>query len=267
MHPDVLTIDGYRYSTHDARATITNLGAWWDQLAAGRACPPAFDDLAERQAALLAEALHEPLPDDDHRRNISVLGRSAYAAIGDGRLDPERVLALSLDLVHEASSVLRAAGAMPETALGRLDQINVSDGGVPKRPVATASVDRGGVAGDRQAARQHHGRPWQAVCLWSAEVIDDLATAGHPIGYGACGENLTVRGLPWAEVRSGVRLAIGPVLLEASLFSLPCTKNAQWFLDGDFQRIHHERGPVSRIYATVLEAGAIATGDVVVLEP
>ena len=76
-----------------------------------------------------------------------------------------------------------------------------------------------------------------------------------------------MRGLPWTEVRSGVRLAVGPVLLEASLFSLPCTKNAQWFLDGDFQRIHHERGPVSRIYATVLEPGAIATGDVVVLEP
>ena len=31
--------------------------------------------------------------------------------------------------------------------------------------------------------------------------------------------------------------------------------------------MHHERGPVSRMYATVLEAGRIATGDGVELVP
>jgi hypothetical protein len=31
--------------------------------------------------------------------------------------------------------------------------------------------------------------------------------------------------------------------------------------------MHHERGPVSRVYATVLSGGEVRTGDPVVLEP
>jgi hypothetical protein len=31
--------------------------------------------------------------------------------------------------------------------------------------------------------------------------------------------------------------------------------------------MHHERGPVSRVYATVLQPGVIAVGDAAVLEP
>jgi MOSC domain-containing protein YiiM len=138
---------------------------------------------------------------------------------------------------------------------------------VPKRPADRVDVDENGLAGDRQAARRHHGRPWQALSLWSAEVIDAFAADGHPISYGSCGENVTVRGLPWADVRCGVRLAIGPVLAQVSLFALPCAKNAQWFTDRDFTHMHHERGPVSRVYASVLHGGEISTGDPVLLEP
>jgi MOSC domain-containing protein YiiM len=262
-----LTVDGYEYTPHDARATITNLGAWWSLLAEGRACPPTFDALRAQQAALLADALGDPAGGEAPTAAIERLGRRAYTAIGEGALDPAVVLGPSLRLVSQAASELRSHGALPATTTGTLVQINVSDGGVPKRRVESAALDRHGLVGDRQAARQHHGRPWQAVCLWSTEVIDALAAEGHPIVYGACGENLTVSGLPWADVRPGVQLSVGPVLLEASLFSLPCAKNAQWFSDRDSTRIHHERGPVSRIYATVVEGGEVRTGDDVVLEP
>jgi MOSC domain-containing protein YiiM len=270
-----LTVEGHRYTAHDARATITNLGAWWAQLLAGRGTLPDVDGLLNEQVALLAHALHRPAPSSGASSSsaataieaIGVLGREAYTAIGDDQLDPALVLGPSLRLLERATDALRAAGRLPARATGSVVQLNVSDGGVPKRPVDSAEVDEGGLVGDRQAARRHHGRPWQAISLWSAEVIDAFAAEGHPVGYGRCGENVTVRDLPWADVRCGVRLTIGPVVAQVSLFALPCAKNAQWFSDGDFTHMHHERGPVSRVYATVLTGGEVTTGDPVVLEP
>jgi MOSC domain-containing protein YiiM len=270
-----LTVEGHRYTAHDARATITNLGAWWAQLLAGRGPVPDVDGLLAEQVALLADALHQPAPVSGAStsstataiESISALGREAYVAIGEDRLDPALLLGPSLGLLDRATEALRTAGRLPARATGSVVQLNVSNGGVPKRPVDSIEVDEGGLVGDRQAARRHHGRPWQAVSLWSAEVIDAFAADGHPIGYGRCGENVTVRGLTWADVRCGVRLAIGPVVAQISLFALPCAKNAQWFSDGDFTHMHHERGPVSRVYATVLTGGEVKTGDPVVLEP
>jgi MOSC domain-containing protein YiiM len=151
--------------------------------------------------------------------------------------------------------------------VGSVAQLNVSQGGLPKLPVPRVSVGWRGVVGDRQATRVHHGRPWQALCLWSTEVIAQLHAQGHPIAAGLAGENITLTGLPWSELRPGVRLRIGTVLCEVSLYALPCFQNTAWFLDGDFQVMHHERGPVSRVYATVLEPGEVAIGDDAVLEP
>jgi MOSC domain-containing protein YiiM len=270
-----LTVDGYRYTAHDARATITNLGAWWAQLLAGRGTVHEIDGLLDEQLTLLAHALHRPSPLFDASASgrwaaiegIGALGRDAYTAIGDGRLDPALLLGPSLRLLDRATDALRAAGRLPPRSSGSVVQLNVSEGGVPKRPVESVQIDETGVVGDRQAARRHHGRPWQAVSVWSAEVIDAFAADGHPIGYGRCGENVTVRDLPWADVRCGVRLAIGAALVQISLFALPCAKNAQWFSDGDFSHMHHERGPVSRAYATVLTGGEVRIGDPVVLEP
>jgi MOSC domain-containing protein YiiM len=133
--------------------------------------------------------------------------------------------------------------------------------------VERVEVDLGGAAGDRQASRQHHGRPWQALCLWSMEVIDDLRADGHPIDAGSAGENLTVRGIDWAGIRTGVQVQVGEVVCEVSAPTLPCSKNRQWFRDGDWNHMHHDRGPVSRAYATVLRPGTIAVGDDVTLLP
>jgi len=94
-----------------------------------------------------------------------------------------------------------------------------------------------------------------------------LPVSGAVIAPGRAGENITIRGLPWNEVRAGVRLQIGTVLCEVSCYALPCNSNKPWFLDGNFNLMHHERGPVSRVYATVLRPGVIAVGDAAVLEP
>jgi MOSC domain-containing protein YiiM len=154
------------------------------------------------------------------------------------------------------------------TTEGVVAQINASAGGVPKLPVPAALITMHGLTGDRQANRRHHGRPWQAVCLWSADVIDALAADGHPIAYGSAGENLTVRGIDWSLIRPGLRIQVGSALLETTPYAVPCQQNAQWFSDGQFRRIAHELAPGrSRIYARVLGMGRVRTRDAVVVEP
>ncbi len=54
---------------------------------------------------------------------------------------------------------------------GRVVQINVSDGGVPKRPIERGRVGPLGLAGDGHRDRRHHGGPDRALCLLSLEVI------------------------------------------------------------------------------------------------
>lgn len=173
-----------------------------------------------------------------------------------------------VDALHAAGRTLAAACVPPTHGTGVVVQLNVSDGGVPKKPVDEVQVGGRGIVGDRQASRKHHGRPFQALCLWSAEVIERLAAEGHPIAPGLAGENVTVSGIDWAGLRAGVRLRIGSVVAETSAWSIPCKKNAPWFLKGDFNRMHQDREPgVSRIYTWVVEPGAISVGDEVVIEP
>lgn len=196
-------------------------------------------------------------------RDATVLDALVPQLTGDVATDLELVWAAWL----AAGPALRAAGQMPPTATGSVVQVNVSNGGLPKLPQPEVRVGWRGVEGDRQATRVHHGRPFQALCLWSAEVIAAFQADGHPIAPGLAGENITMRGIPWADVRPGVRLQVGSVLCEVSSYALPCFQNKGWFVGGDFEVMHHERGPVSRVYATVLQPGTVAVGDAVVLEP
>ena len=146
--------------------------------------------------------------------------------------------------------------------VGSIHQISVSDGGVPKLPVDDAFVNVRGVLGDQQADRRHHGRPEQALCLFSLEVIEALQDEGHPIQPGSAGENLTVTGIDWSLIRPGVRLRIGDrVEAEITYEAAPCAKNARWFKDRDFMRMSQDEHPGwSRWYARVLAAGPIRVG-------
>ena len=54
---------------------------------------------------------------------------------------------------------------------GRIVQLSVSSGGVPKTAVPTAHISGEGVEGDRQAHPGIHGGPDRAVCLFSMERI------------------------------------------------------------------------------------------------
>jgi MOSC domain-containing protein YiiM len=147
-------------------------------------------------------------------------------------------------------------------------QINVSDGGVPKRPVLEAVITKAGVEGDRQQNLKVHGGPDRAVCLYSLELIERLQDEGHSIEAGSSGENLTLAGLEWEKLTLGDRLHVGPeVQLEIVSYTSPCDKNARWFRDRDFKRVSQKVNPGwSRFYARVLREGMVRPGDEVVLK-
>ena len=149
-----------------------------------------------------------------------------------------------------------------------LHQVSVSDGGVPKLPVAEARITVNGVAGDRQRNLEVHGGVDRAICLFSLEVIEALQAEGHSIKPGSSGENLTVAGLNWAQLKPGDRLRIGDaVRLEIVKYTEPCRFNAQWFRDVNFNRINQKKHPGwSRLYARVLAEGVVRSGDVVTVE-
>jgi MOSC domain-containing protein YiiM len=124
----------------------------------------------------------------------------------------------------------------------------------------------GGVEGDSQGHRVHHGRPWQALCMYSAEVIEALREEGHPISAGAAGENLTVEGIDWARLRGGLTIEIGEVRCRVSAPAQPCHQIAGFFVSEDSSRIAHAKHPGwSRWYASVLHGGVIRPGDAVVV--
>lgn len=150
---------------------------------------------------------------------------------------------------------------------GRIFQLNTSPGGVPKLAVREAEVTELGLYGDDHKFPDIHGGPERAVCLFSLERILELQQEGHPIFPGAVGENVTISGIDWNEVRPGAQLALGDeVRLEITSYTSPCNSIPESFLDGKYQRISQKLHPgYSRVYARVLQPGRIKIGQPVQL--
>lgn len=277
--PEPSTWSALEYGLHSALVT----GVWRDLV--GRvlggedvslpARPP--DDPGDAPLVLEASSIVADLEREGVA--LATLARHADAGAWDRVAlrggDPWRADAALLHVVHDAThhmmDVGRGLAALDAGVArhrGRVEQVNVSGGGVPKRPIENDAVGYRGLASDRQGDGKHHGRPFQALCLWSTEVIDQLQREGHPIEPGFAGENLTLSGLRWSKLRPGTRLRIGSVVAEISFPTTPCTKQTAWFSDGDFTRIDHDRSPGrTRWYAWVREPGAVATGDPVTVQP
>jgi MOSC domain-containing protein YiiM len=148
---------------------------------------------------------------------------------------------------------------------GRIVQLSVSPGGVPKRPVEAARVTGLGLEGDGHRDREHHGGPERAVCLFPMEAIRALMTEGHPLAPGAIGENVTTEGLDWRLVVPGVRLLLGEcVWLQVTRYTSPCVTIAPLFVGGDYSRVSQKHHPGwSRVYAQVLAEGRVRAGDAI----
>lgn len=251
-------VDNWTYEGVDAHRTLLHLGDLWSHHMHGRTPSP---DIQQRSAEQLAQ-LFAPLAGGDepllapHER-VTTLGKRAA-----DRIDSLDAKALAVAL-RDMWAPLVALNGNDHTATGVVAGLFLSDGGVPKNAVDSVEIGFRGVIGDRQATRVHHGRPWQAICLWSADIVADLARAGHPIRPGSAGENISIRGLDWSAARPGLTMSLGGATLALSAYAIPCSKNARWFSDGDYDRMGHERSDASRLYARVMQPGRVNVGDTV----
>ncbi|MFM8265159.1 MAG: MOSC domain-containing protein [Acidimicrobiia bacterium] len=263
MARPTVVVDTWTYEGVDAHRTLQHLGDLWLHHAHGRTP----SDAAQQRSGEALAALFAPLAGDDDSslapyRRVKLLGERAAARID--QLDSRQLQ----QALREMWSVLAALAEDDATsptgaAQGVVAGLFLSDGGVPKTAVDSSEIGWRGVLGDRQASRAHHGRPWQAVCLWSADIVADLAQAGHPIRPGSAGENVSIRGLDWSAAKPGARLTLGTAVLALSAYAIPCSKNARWFADGDYERMSHERSDRSRLYARVEQPGRVSVGDTV----
>lgn len=269
------------YDDRDAINTIRNLPQWWLQIVTAGA--PSLDAATDERSvqaltaaasrASVALGVPKAAPVHDPMSPFGLLAQAfgpIHADLLDRSIDAERRAAvdeLLASCLSTISHVGRSVHATTRSQTGTVASINRSPGGAPKVAGDQAEISTRGLDGDRQRSRQHHGRPWQAVSMWSAEVIDSLRTEGHPVQAGSAGENLTLAGLDWSRVGPGMVISIGDVLLECSMWAEPCRHISHCFSDGRWGRIHHDQGPVSRLYASVLRGGNVHIGDRVVVEP
>ena len=157
---------------------------------------------------------------------------------------------------------------------GSIVQINISPGGVPKRPIAEAEVTLEGIRGDSWAHPDIHGGPNQAVLLITSEGIDELIAQGYPVFPGALGENLTTIGLDRRQMRIGQRYRVGEVMLELTKMRAPCTtldvygssiKHAVYDAQVKAGDASSPRWGLGGFYARVLKSGFIRPKDIILL--
>ena len=256
MQNSKVVVGNYVYSGTDAQRTLLNLGEIWHHHLSGGGLDASRSAAVEHQ---LVQAAHQLAGTEVNVSLKDVPLKNLGEWLGK-RVDELDRAALTTFL-GELWSILESLHTHAGAYHGVVSGLHASGGGVPKLPIDSATVGWSGVEGDRQGSRVHHGRPWQALCLWSDDVIANFAAQGHPIRPGYAGENITVRGLPWEVARPGAKVTIGSVAATVTAYAIPCSQNEAWFTGGDFELMSHERGPVSRIYARVDRPGTIALGD------
>jgi len=158
---------------------------------------------------------------------------------------------------------------------GQIIQINISTGGLPKRPIPQGLITPFGIEGDFCAHPAIHGGASQAVLLIAAEAVDELIARGYPLYYGALGENLTTRGLDRRQLRVGQILRAGGALLELTRIRIPCS-SLDVFGDTLAHEIDDQRvkagdpaSPcwgMSGFYASVIEPGPVRVNDIITVE-
>jgi MOSC domain-containing protein YiiM len=259
-----IIVGNHKYSGTDAHRTLLSVGSLWrhhmhDVKRDPNRVASVGAELAQ-SLQLLAD-LQNAKPDLELGARLEQLGEMAASKIDE--IDPQKLANWLGDLwpvmakLHSADTQNQA-----KANIGKVVGIQASTNSVPKTSIAHGIVNYDGLDGDRQMARTHHGRPWQALCIWSDEVIAQHANAGHPITRGSAGENITISETDWSKVRPGATLEFGSVKTQVTAYAIPCTKNARWFSDGDYQRLSHELGAVSRVYCLVTQPGSVSVGDI-----
>jgi MOSC domain-containing protein YiiM len=152
---------------------------------------------------------------------------------------------------------------------GRILQLNISNGGMPKYPILQGEVTVQGLAGDVQRNRKYHGGPDQALLLITQDSIEEIKAMGFPVYAGALGENLTVSNFDRRQLRVGQRLRAGQAIIEITKLRQPC-RHLDVYGPG-MQPLVYEKNAVpgegpwglAGFYCRVLQAGAVFPGDII----
>lgn len=250
-----VTVGHHTYTAQDAQKTVGCINDLWREHMHGSSVPDGWLAGARGFVAEMASLAGVPLPAlDDLGAAFAALDASVNARYGD--MDDLQVEALIAAMWRFYPTMRR----LDHEHTGTVARMHASKG-LPKKPVDGAEIGWKGVGGDVQTARAHHGRPWQALCIWTTDSIERLQSEGHPIAPGYAGENLTVAGIPNTAMRPGAQFRAGTVRGFLTDYAWPCSQNNDWFLGHDFMRMCHERGDDSRVYAMVTRPGSINVGD------
>ena len=158
--------------------------------------------------------------------------------------------------------------------VGSILQVNISRGGVPKRPIEEGFLSPLGIEGDSHAHPRFHGGPQKAVLLICAEVISDLVRKGYPIYPGALGENLTIEGIDHRQLQSGQRFRVGQAFIEFTTVRIPCAaldvygpsiKSEIYDREVKAGNTASPKWAMSGFYASVIRTGSVRQGDIIAL--
>ena len=159
-------------------------------------------------------------------------------------------------------------------------QVNLSAGGVPKRPVPLGTLSKTGFHNDAFAHPQIHGGLYQAVLLIANETIKELVALGYPVYPGALGENLTTSGLNPKQWRIGQQFRVGSARIELTKPRAPCRTLDIYGLGRNGipiqkmiynSQVKHgdpssDYWGLSGFYARILQPGEVMPGSPVALE-
>jgi MOSC domain-containing protein YiiM len=131
-----------------------------------------------------------------------------------------------------------------------------------KHPVSgLVQIENVNLRGDDQADRTVHGGPDKAVYAYSLEDTEWWESElGRPLGPGAFGENLSLRGIDVSGALIGERWAIGSAVLEVRQPRLPCFKLGLRHSDPLLPKRFAGAGRPGA-YLGINTAGAVSAGD------
>jgi hypothetical protein len=188
-----------------------------------------------------------------------VLSPQAPALLGRATADLPITAAYA---VASLDPVLHPAPAVPQLA-GTVEGLAIAPAAeAPMQLIDTAKARAGrGLDGDRYAAGagtftpRGDRRPGYNLTLIAAEVIDELAAAGHPVDFASARRNVLTRGID-VNALVGRTFRIGEVVCRGSRLCEPCVHLDRLSGPGLLRPLIHRGG----LRADVLTDGEIRLG-------